>query len=200
MSWQLAGTYFETCNCDTICPCTWSGLAQPATNDRCNVVLAFHVDSGEVDGVDVSGLSWALVADTPALMSEGNWRVGVYLDEKATPEQAERLGAVVSGQLGGPPALLSPLIGEMLGVESAPIEYIDEGRIHRVRIGNAVDVEVEDFIAGELSEPVQLTNVFHPANTTLTLAPAKRAKVDAFGISWGREGESGAAAPFSWAV
>jgi len=47
-------------------------------------------------------------------MSEGNWRVGVYLDDVASDSQAERLGAVLSGQAGGPPAMLGPLIGEML--------------------------------------------------------------------------------------
>ena len=200
MSWRMEGTYFESCNCDMLCPCTWSAFSAPATNERCNVVLAFHVDSGEVDGVDVSGLSFALVVDAPRLMSEGGWRAGVFLDSAATSEQADKLTAVVSGGLGGPPGALAPLMGEMLGVESAPIDYVDDGATHRVRIGEMVDVEVEDLTVDDMSEPVRLTNVFHPSNTTLTLAPAKRATVDAFGIGYGREGESGFSAPFRWSA
>src|SRR3974390_1338109 len=116
MSWHFEGTYFESCSCDTICPCTWSGLTAKATLDRCRALLAYHIADGEVDGVDVSGLTFALFLDTPAVMSEGDCRVGVFLDGSATDEQAAKWGEVISGQAGGPPAMLTPLIGEMLGV------------------------------------------------------------------------------------
>ena len=170
MAWRLDGKYFESCSCDAICPCTWSAFTARATLDRCRALLAYHVQSGEIDGVDVSGLSFALFLDTPPVMSEGNWRVGVFLDEAASDAQTEQLGAVLSGQAGGPPAVLAPLIGEMLGVEKAPIIYSEDGRGHHVRIGDNIDVGVEDFVALEGQDPVRLTNVFHPSNTTLTVA------------------------------
>src|SRR5712675_801682 len=170
MAWRLDGTYFESCSCDAVCPCTWSALTAKATLDRCRALLAYHVESGEIDGVDVSGLSFALFLDTPPVMSEGNWRVGVFLDEDASDHQAEQLGLVLSGQAGGPPAML----------------------------GDAIDVGVEDFVAIEGHDPVRLTDVFHPSNTTLTVAPANAAHLSTFGIDWGREGQSGFSAPFSW--
>jgi hypothetical protein len=200
MSWHLDGTYFESCSCDAVCPCTWSGLVAEATLDRCRALLAYHIDAGEIDGVDVSGLSFALFLDTPKLMSEGNWRVGVYLDSAGTDEQATKLGAVVGGQAGGPPAILAPLIGELLGIERVPIEYHDDGRVHRLRIGDATELSVEDFVAGEHPVPVQLTNIFHPSNTTLTVAPATDVRLSTFGLTWGRPGQSGFSAPFSWAA
>jgi hypothetical protein len=132
-------------------------------------------------------------------MSEGNWRVGVYLDDAASDRQAARLGAVLSGKLGGPPAMLGPLIGEMLGVEKTPIAYSEGGCGHHVRIGDPVDVGVEDFVAVDGHDPVQLTNVFHPSNTRLTVAPAHGVRLSTFGIEWGREGQSGFSAPFYWA-
>ena len=131
-------------------------------------------------------------------MSQGDWRVGVYLDGTATDSQAEQLGAVLSGQAGGPPAMLAPLIGEMLGVEKTQITYSEDGRGHHVRIGDDIDVGVEDFVALEGQDPVRLTNVFHPSNTTLTVAPANAAHLSTFGVDWGREGQSGFSAPFSW--
>lgn len=200
MSWRMDGTYFESCSCDMLCPCTWSAFTAPATNERCNVLLAYHVESGEVEGVDVSGLNFALVIDSPRVMSDGGWRAGVILDSAASTEQAEKLTAVVSGSLGGAPASLGPLIGEMLGVESAKIEFSETGATHQLRIGDTVDIELEDLTVGELPDPVRLTNVFHPSNTTLTLSPAKRATVNAFGISYGRAGESGFSAPFRWSA
>src|SRR5437588_10823905 len=128
MAWWADGTYFENCSCNMVCPCTTSGLSMPADYERCRVVLVFHVGRGEIDGTDVSGLTAAIVADTPRLMSEGNWRVGLFLDAAASDDQAQKLGAVFGGQAGGPMAMVTPLIGEMLGLERAPIEYADDGR------------------------------------------------------------------------
>ncbi len=198
MAWSLEGTYFENCNCDAICPCTWSGLSEPATHDRCTVVLNYHIDQGSIDGVDVSGLTFAIVADTPPVMINGNWRVGVLLDDQATAAQAEQLGTVISGQKGGPPAILSPLIGEMLGIQSLPVEYSVSGGRHRVHWGNAVSMEIEDFYAGPQQEPVKLENVFHPSNSTLTVGKAVNSHVSVFGIEFGQVGTNGASSPYSW--
>ena len=97
MAWRFEGTYFENCSCDMICPCTHSGFSMPADYERCRVLLAFHIDSGDVDGVDVSDLGFAMFVDTPPVMADGNWRMGLFLDDAASPSQAEKLGAVLSG-------------------------------------------------------------------------------------------------------
>lgn len=198
MSWRLAGTYFENCNCDVACPCAVSGFTVPGDHERCIVLLAFHVDSGEIDGVDVSGLSYAILADAPGAMAEGNWRVGLLLDAAASPEQADALAAVGSGQRGGAPAGFSPFVGEMLGMESAEIEFVEDGPRHSVRIGDFADVEVEDFVPEGAGEPTRLTGVPHPVSTTLTAARATRSRVRAFGIELDAVGKNGHAAPFSW--
>jgi hypothetical protein len=109
MTWSIKGTYFENCPCDMVCPCTTSGMAMPADYDRCTVVLAFHIDQGDVDGVDVSGLNVAVMADSPPLMTDGNWKLGMFMDAAASKEQAEAIGGVFSGALGGPMAALGPL-------------------------------------------------------------------------------------------
>src|SRR5881392_4189633 len=140
MAWSIEGRYFENCSCEVVCPCTAS-LALGADNDYCRVALVFHVDSGEVDGVDVSDLTVAAVAESGKYMHEGNWRLGVLMDEAASDEQAEKLGAVFGGQLGGPMEALGPLVAEQLGVERAPIEIQEEGLRHSVKIGDAVDFE-----------------------------------------------------------
>src|SRR5262249_3302238 len=93
MSWRIAGSYFETCSCDVVCPCVPS-MSFGATNDYCRLTLVFHVKGGEVEGVDVSGLTVAAVTETPKVMTDGNWRLGVFIDAAATDEQAEKLGGV----------------------------------------------------------------------------------------------------------
>ena len=202
MAWRLEGTYFENCNCDMVCPCTTSALTMPADNDRCRVVLVFHIDSGEVEGVDVSGLSLAVLADTPPVMIEGNWRVGVFMDEAASKEQADKLGVVFSGQLGGPMEALAGLISENLGVVVTPIEYVEDGRRHRVRIGDYAEIEIEDFVPPQTpkGEVSKITGAFHPVNSTLTVAKATDSRMRAFGLEFSNAGKNGHSAPFSWAA
>jgi len=200
MAWKLDGTYFENCSCEMPCPCTVTFDAG-ADYDRCQVLLAFNIRDGEVDGVDVGGLTVAVVADTPKVMTEGNWRLGLIVDEAASDEQAEKLGAVFSGQMGGPMAALAPLIGEVLGSERLGIEFEDDGLQHRVRAGGGIDVEVKDVVpfGVESGEPAQLTGVFHPAGSTLTIAKSQRGKISAFGLDFDNTGRSAFSAPFAWA-
>ena len=121
MAWKLEGTYFENCNCTFACPCSVTSLATAATQDRCTVVLAYHVARGQVDGVDVGGHNVAIVADAPAQMIQGNWRVGLIIDDKASKEQADKLASVFSGKMGGPMGAIAPLISELLGIDRASI-------------------------------------------------------------------------------
>jgi hypothetical protein len=126
----------------------------------------------------------------------------MFMDAAASQEQADQLAAVFSGQLGGPLEVLAPLIGEMLGVEVVPIDYIDDGRRHRVKMGDAVEIEIEDFVPPQApeGEGSKLTGMFHPANSTLTIAKATSSEVRAFGLVFSNVGKNGHSAPFSWAV
>jgi hypothetical protein len=204
MAWNLNGTYLESCNCDVVCPCTTSGFAAPADNERCQVTLAFHVARGEIEGVDVSDRSVVVFADAPRVMADGGWQVALYVDGSADDSQAEALGRVFAGQAGGPMAALVPLIGEVLGVERVPIDYRDDGRRHAVRVADAIDIEIEDQVAPQFGEdgPVmRLTGIFHPANSTLTVARSTRATGNGVhGRSWDFTGRNGHAAPFAWSA
>jgi hypothetical protein len=198
MSWTLKGSYVETCSCDLICPCNAS-FDHGAVYDYCRVV--FNIREGEIDGTDVGGLKVAAIADTPKVMTEGNWRLGMFIDDQATDEQADKLTAVFGGQMGGPMEGLAPLVGEMLGVERVPIEVVDDGLRHSVRIGDGVDFEIEDIVpfGVETGEPVRFQGMFHPAGSDLTIAEATRSKIKAFGIEY--EGKTGLSkAEFSWAA
>jgi hypothetical protein len=198
VSWKLDGSYFETCSCNVVCPCTAS-LSFGATLDRCKVTLVFHVKNGDVEGTDVGGLTVAAIVDTPKVMTEGNWRVGVFIDGAASDEQAEKLGGVFSGALGGPMASLGPLISENLGVQRLPIEIREDGLRHSIRIGDVVDFEVEDIVpfGVETGKPAKLTGIFHPAGSELNVAHATRSKIDGFGIAYeGKAGFSNSA--FAW--
>lgn len=201
MSWKIEGQYFENCSCEVPCPCTVS-LDLGADYERCNAFLVFQVESGEVDGVDVSGLTVAAVADTPKVMSEGNWRLGVLIDERASDEQAEKLGAVFGGQLGGPMEALAPLVTEQLGVERVPIEVSHENGTHRISLGDGREIEVEEIVpfGKEDGTPARLTGIFHPGGSDFAIARATRSSLTAFGVEFAFEGRSAFASPFAWAA
>ena len=165
------------------------------------MTLVFNVREGQIDGTDIAGLKVAAIADTPKVMTEGNWKLGVFVDDRATDEQFDKLIQVFSGQLGGPMAALTPLVGEMLGAERATIEVVDDGLRHSVRIGDAIDFEIEDIVpfGVESGQPVRFDGMFHPVGSNLTMAEAKRSNIDAFGIRY--EGRTGlSTSEFSWAA
>jgi hypothetical protein len=183
-----------------MCPCNMS-LDHGATYDFCRVTLVFNIREGSVGDTDISGRKVALIADTPKVMTEGNWRVGVFIDDAATDEQFDKLVQIFSGQLGGPMAGLAPLIGEMLGVERAAIEVDDDGLRHSVRVGEVIDFEIEDIVpfGVETGEPVRFAGMFHPVGSDLTMAEAKRSRINAFGIEYaGKTGLS--KSDFFWAA
>src|SRR3954469_21184061 len=198
MAWTLKGSYAETCSCELMCPCNLS-FDHGATYDFCRATLAFHVREGEIDGADVAGLNAVVIIDTPKVMTDGNWRLGMFLDERASDEQADKLAQVFGGRLGGPMAGLAALGGEGVGVARAPSEMRDAGLRHGGRAGEAIDFEVEDIVpfGVETGEPVRFAGMFHPAGSDLTMAEARRSRIDAFGIRY--EGKTGlSTADFSW--
>jgi hypothetical protein len=96
---------------------------------------------------------------------------------------------------------LAPLVGEMLGVERARIDVTHDGVQHSVRIGDAIDFEIEDIVPFGVEDgtPVRFDGMFHPVASDLTMAEAKRSQIDAFGISY--EGKTGLSKyEFSWAA
>jgi hypothetical protein len=200
MSWNLRGSYAETCSCELMCPCNLT-FDHGATYDFCRASLAFNIRDGQVDDTDVRGRKVVTIIDTPKVMTDGNWRLGMFVDDAATDEQFDKLVQVFGGQLGGPMALLAPLVGEVVGVQRAAIELSDDGLRHSVRVDDVIDFEVEDIVpfGVETGEPVRFANMFHPVGSDLTMAEARRSRIDAFGIRY--EGKTGlSTSDFSWSA
>lgn len=199
MSWTINGRYFENCTCEVVCPCTAS-FALGADYDRCEVVLVFHVDSGEIEGVDVGDLTVAAVIDSPKVMSEGDWRMGLLVDAAASDEQAAKLGAVFGGQLGGPLQALVPLITGMLGVERVPMQFTSNDGRHALVMGDVGQLEVEDVVPFgiETGEPARLAGIFHPLGTELTISKSTDSRLNVFGLAPALAGKSGFSTTFAW--
>jgi len=138
-AWSLEGSYFETCNCQSACPCVF---LSPPTEEDCTVLLAWHVDDGRFGDVALDGLNVALAVDSQGHMARVPWNVALYLDERATEAQREALTTIFAGQAGGHPARLAQHIGKVLGVAAVPIEYEAEGRRRSVRVGDVAEAAI----------------------------------------------------------
>ena len=143
MAYKLEGSMLEVCNCNVLCPC-WIG--EDPDQGVCNSALAWHFDTGTVDGVNVSGLTIALAVHIPGNVLNGNWRAVVYVDERATSEQHEALLNVFTGKQGGPVADLVGLVGEVVAMERASITFESHEGKGTLRIGTTVHAELEPFV------------------------------------------------------
>jgi hypothetical protein len=144
--WSISGEYFENCSCDVVCPCEISPggfLTAMPDNGYCNVILVFHINGGRYGSVDLADLNVVMAARTTGPMIEGNWTAAVYVDERASAEQQEALGAIFGGAAGGPLGAVAPLIGNNLGAKLASIEYRNEGTKRSARINGVLDANIQ---------------------------------------------------------
>jgi hypothetical protein len=201
-AWKVSGQYYETCNCDFICPCLPGQMAVTPTHGTCTFAMAFRIDDGRYGDVALDGLGFIVLGRTPEAMNQGNWSVGVIADERASAAQRDAIATIVSGAAGGPMAALSGLLGKFLGVETAPIQFTREGVQWSVSASRLVDMAAEGAmgIDPNATEPLHFDNTGHPAANRFALARAKRSHVHAFGMDWddtsGRN--NGQYAPFAW--
>jgi hypothetical protein len=201
--WNVSGQYYETCSCDFVCPCVPGQLAVKPTKGTCTFAMAYKVERGNYGSVNFDGLGFIILGLTPREMGQGNWSVGLIVDERASAEQRDAIAAIASGSAGGPMAALSALIGNFLGLQAAPIRFESTGPKWSVTASNIVDMAAEAArgINPANAEPLYLENTGHPAADRFALARASRSHVHAFGMDWddvtGRN--NGQNAPFSWA-
>ena len=200
MAWNIKGSYYENCSCTNTCPCTWSSMLAPATNDYCRANLAFKISEGSVEGVSMDGVTFVILVDSPPLMADGNWKVGVVVDQNTSDEQMNALGTLMSGEIGGPPAMLKDLIGEMLGMERHPVSIAHDGNNFNVQFGETFDYSATVITNPMTEEPVKLVGMMHPAGDELKVANVHNSTGSIMGIDFGGSNLSGYQTDFSWAA
>jgi hypothetical protein len=133
-------------------------LLEPATEDTCDLLFAWHITKGEFDGVDLSDLNVALAVRAPKQMTDGNWTAALYLDDRADDAQSRALATIFSGQAGGHLAHVAPLIGRVTGVEAAAITFERDGGTRRLAIGSVASAEVAEIVGMDGANPPVITN------------------------------------------
>ena len=202
--WKVSGDWFDVCNCSIPCPCTF---AQAPSYDDCYAVLAYHIRNGHygqtsIDGLNVLGLSyfkgniWA---------GETKASIGLFFDEKANPQQREALQMIFSGKAGGFMAEFAKIIGEIRGIEYAPInfEVSDDLSSWSAEIPGKVVAKAE-ALSGPMTPPGKRVQTFNAPGsetgpgTVATWGKAINDEVDAMGFKWEWNGRSSKHIPFDW--
>jgi len=143
MAYDLEGILLEVCTCNILCPC-WVG-EDPDGDGTCDSVNTYHIERGQVDGVDVSGRTLSFLVNIPGNVLKGNWKVALVLDDGTTDQQQDALLNACGGKLGGPLADVAQLVGEIVSVERAPIAFVmNEGK-GTLKVGSVVDAEMEPY-------------------------------------------------------
>jgi hypothetical protein len=182
--YELEGTLLEVCSCGVLCPC-WIG--EDPDGGECFGIVAYHIDSGQVTGVDVAGRSAVMVNHIPGNVLAGNWEQVMLVDDRATARQRDTLVAVFSGRLGGPLADLAQLVGTVKGVESVPIRHEVHGGTGTLRVPGIIDAEMEPYRGPDGS----LTTLRESIFSTVPGSPAwvakaghQRVHLPRYGMSW----------------
>ena len=203
-AWHFDGDYFENCSCEVACPCLFSAAppltSRPSSHDgACDVPIAFHVDTGSFGETRLDGLNVALIGRTPGPMAEGNMQVAVYLDERADAAQQEALTAIFTGAAGGPMGLLAPLVGEVLGVKTAHIDYRIDGARRSCEIPGVMQLGVRPVESVVPGAELVVTNAHPFALGGLAMAVGEDGSTWAdYGLSFDNSGKNGHYARISW--
>lgn len=189
--WKVEGDYFEGCNCDIICPCIF---LQDPDKGFCNAVVASHIEKGHFQQTQLDGLNAVAVFVAPGNMFTGpKMKAAFYLDEHANQEQNDALSKIFSGQSGGFFAVAANLIGEMVGIKSAPITYGIEGKRRWLRVPEYMELEIEALKGNDPNKDSLVTN---PSFTVApgyepVIARSTKHTYNDYGFEWDSSGKNG---------
>ncbi|MGH7916660.1 MAG: DUF1326 domain-containing protein [Candidatus Binataceae bacterium] len=195
--WRIEGTYFESCNCELLCPCLLTHAQARPTEGHCDVVLAIHVSCGNYGRTEISGLSAVQALTTPGPMSQGGGTLAVYIDSRASTDQRAAMEAIFTGNAGGPPSLMSGMIANRLPTKTAAISFSEDGRKWQVSIPDVTEVTVEGVV-GAGNQVVWLENVGHPFSRRLAAAKGTSSHYRDHSMNFDNSGRNGHFSAINW--
>lgn len=163
-SWNVQGSYFEVCNCEAICPCRRQDTAMGGKPmyETCDFALSWWIRQGRAGAVDL--------ADTKVVMAgrwettPGDpWRVTLYVDDHATPEQREALSAIFLGRAGGYPAKsYAPGIVEVYAVKTARIDLDHTRSSEKIEVAPFLTVRTREAVSHDFNVSCGIPGHAHP--------------------------------------
>lgn len=197
-TWEIRGEYFLNCSCAVFCPCVVSLGKHPPTLGYCHTWMAIAIEEGQFEGEPLDGINIGLLVEIPRSMSEGDWRVAVYIDERATQRAYDGLLKILSGEAGGTTGIFTYLVSTILGHEREKVEITRDGPRRRLKIGRKIDGEIEMIPGKRPDEPVVIRNSRYWVASEIIAAVGLKSKVRDYGRVWDFEGRSGEICAIHW--
>lgn len=199
MNWRIAGRYFETCNCDPICPCRRiNGVpGGRSTFGECLGVLTWQIDQGRADDVELDGLKVALATRYHDDEPGSPWSHVVYVDESASDSQHDALAEIYTGRRDGDALRHFPWAwkeSKLLGVRRVAIDVSHEPRRQWLRIRDHVTVSIRGAWPG----PETVSCVIPGHDRAGEELVAEEVRVDDGSLSFSFSGNCGYAADFDY--
>jgi hypothetical protein len=168
---------------------------------ECDVIVAWHIQTGHFDKTPLDGLSVVAVFHTPGNMFTGpKWKAALYLDEKASKEQADALGKIYSGQAGGFFSVVAGLIGELAGIHSVPIKFEMDGKKRRLHVPSAIELSIEGIDGADKDKATTISNapmLVAPGFAAVVSKSTKNSYND-HGMKWDNSGKNGFYSRFAY--
>jgi hypothetical protein len=196
--WSIEGELILNCNCTVFCPCVVSLGKHPPTEGYCQAWAGVRIDKGHSGGTDLSGLNVAMLLDIPGKMERGNWTLALWIDDRATDEQFAALETIFRGGARGTTGLFTLLVGEYLGAERAPVEFVTDGDTRTLSVGRIIQGEVRPIAGQRAGEEVSVVNTQYWMGPEVVVAEAVKGRVRAFGRVWNFEGRSAEICRIRW--
>jgi hypothetical protein len=182
-AWSAAGTYFEACSCEAICPCRQVGgrAGGRSTEGVCEFALSWAILDGHADRVDLRGRQVVMIGAYDDDEPGSPWTVRLFIDDRADAAQHDALEAIFLGRAGGTPSRnYTPAIADVASVERAHIE-LDHSRRHwRIRVAELVDVAATDEVPSEETVACGIPGLDQPGQEVT----ASRLRAAAPPLSW----------------
>ena len=140
MAYELRGQFLEACDCSVMCPC-W--FEEDPDDNECTGIVAWYVEQGIINRVDVSGLITVSVSHHGGHRRGGRARVALFVDERSDDKQQKALINAFTGKLGGPLRELAQLTDEVTEVDRARIVFASDGRSTKLTIGTKVSATMK---------------------------------------------------------
>jgi hypothetical protein len=196
--WKINGDLVLSCNCDVFCPCVVSlGKSQPSYG-VCHTWWGLDIQEGRFGNIDLSGLKAAALMDIPGPLADGDWKVGLYIDENASSAATDALQQILSGKAGGPMRWFSVMISEFLGLKKVPINFKKQGKGWKVDIPKIVDCLVEPVTGADGESPTVVRNTSYWMAPDVTVCTGTRSRVRDWGRNWNLSGRSAEYAHVKW--
>ena len=196
--WMIQGELILNCNCTVFCPCVISLGAHYPTEGHCHAWLGVRIEKGSYGGEQLDELNVAMILDIPGRMSDGDWKVGTYIDSNATEAAFDGLSNIFSGSAGGTTRLFTMLVSEFIGVSRAKIEYTNDGKHRGLLVDKHIIGEIQPIEGNDSANDVTLQNTSYWMGPNITIAQASKGKVRAFGRVWNFEGKSAEICQIKW--